>query len=903
MTPGASVRTTCAYCGVGCGVIATPDGAGGAAIAGDPEHPANFGRLCVKGAALGETLAIDRRLLHPLIDGQRATWNQALGRAARGFLDAMRTHGPHSVAFYLSGQLLTEDYYVANKLAKGFIGTPHVDTNSRLCMASSVAGHRRAFGSDTVPNAYADLDEADLIVLVGSNAAWCHPVLFQRMQAARSERGARIINIDPRRTATSEGSDLHLAIAPGMDGVLWSWLLCEIVRRGAVDAAYVAAHVAGFDAALAAAARIAPDLGTTCERTGLGKRDVAAFVDAFIATERVVTCYSQGVNQSAQGTDKVNAILNCHLATGRIGKPGGGPLSLTGQPNAMGGREVGGLANMLAAHMGFAPSEVDRVRRFWGAPNIVTGEGHKAVQMFEAVDRGEIRALWVMHSNPAVSLPNADRVRASLAKLDHLVVSEASRDVDGLLAKAHVALPAAPWGEKDGTVTNSERRISRQRAFLPAAGESRPDWWIVCQVARRMGFAEAFDYSDAAAIFREHAALSAFENDGARDFDIGALADVTPAAFDAMAPFQWPLRKGATGGEARLFGDGGFYTADRRARMIAIAAPELARTATRARPLLLNTGRVRDHWHTMSRTALSPRLGRHIDEPYVEIHPDDAAPLGLVQDDYAVVETDFARATLLVKIEPGALPGSVFAPIHWNDLSAGGGRVSALAQPIVDPISGQPESKATPVSVRRVEMRSHGLLVLPGRATLPSWLVHARRSLRRMEAVIFAARKPPAETFAALSNYLPALGERAAYHDPAAGRHRAVVQDGQALLAGLFVSPRRDKRLVDWASEQFAAGAVDPDARIALLAGRELIHGGDLGPIVCACNSVSAAAIREALAAGAASLDAVGAACRAGTTCGSCKPEISRMIRLHERQPTETTDDQPDTLPHAAQAA
>jgi assimilatory nitrate reductase catalytic subunit len=903
MTPGLPVRTACPYCGVGCGIIATPDGAGSAAIAGDPAHPANFGRLCVKGSALGETLGIERRLLHPLIDGQRATWNQALGRAARGFLSAMREHGPQSVAFYLSGQLLTEDYYVANKLAKGFIGTPHVDTNSRLCMASSVAGHRRAFGSDTVPNSYADIDEADLIVLVGSNAAWCHPVLFQRMQAAREGRSARVVNIDPRRTATSEGADMHLAVAPGMDGVLWSWLFREIVRRGAVDQTYVADHVSGLGDALTAAARIAPDLETTCARTGLSERDVRDFVDAFITTERVVTCYSQGVNQSAQGTDKVNAILNCHLATGRIGKPGCGPLSLTGQPNAMGGREVGGLANMLAAHMGFAPSEVDRVRRFWGAPNIVTGEGLKAVRMFEAIDRGEIKALWVLHSNPAVSLPGADRVRASLAKLDHLVVSEASRDVDGLLAKAHVVLPAAPWGEKDGTVTNSERRISRQRAFLPAAGESKPDWWIVCEVARRMGFEEAFDFADAAAVFREHAALSAFENDGARDFDIGAMAGVGPAEFDALEPFQWPLRQGAAEGEARFFAEGGFYTADRRARMVAIADPALASATTLDRPLLLNTGRVRDHWHTMSRTALSPRLGRHIDEPYAEMHPDDARALGLDENDHAVVETDFARATLLVRLDAGARRGSVFAPIHWNDLSAGGGRVSALAQPIVDPISGQPESKATPVSLRKAEMRAHGLLVLPGRAALPGWLVHARRSLGGMEAIVLASRKPPAETFAALSNYLPALGARAVYQDAAAGRHRAVVQEGERLIAGLFVGPQRDTRLLDWVPEQFSVGKIDPDARIALLAGREIDQGADLGPVVCSCNGVRARAISEALAAGAASVDAVGAACKAGTTCGSCKPEISRMIRLQEHTSTETTDDQPDALPAAAQAA
>src|SRR5262245_57866382 len=338
-----TVRTTCPYCGVGCGVLATPNGKGGAHITGDPEHPANYGRLCSKGSALGETLGLETRLLHPLVNGKRASWDQALNYVA-GRLSSIRAkHGAEAIAFYLSGQLLTEDYYVANKLAKGFIGTPHVDTNSRLCMASSVAGHRRAFGADVVPQCYEDLDLADLVVLAGSNAAWCHPILYQRIQTARAERGTRVVNIDPRRTATSEGADLQLSLRPGSDGILWAGLLVALVDRRLVDERLIAARAGGFEGALAAARSCAPTLAAVTRATGLGIGDVAQFYDWFAATARVVTCYSQGVNQSAQGTDKVNAILNCHLATGRIGKPGSGPLSLTGQPNAMGGREVGGL--------------------------------------------------------------------------------------------------------------------------------------------------------------------------------------------------------------------------------------------------------------------------------------------------------------------------------------------------------------------------------------------------------------------------------------------------------------------------------------------------------------------------------------------------------------------------------
>ncbi len=406
-----AVRTTCPYCGVGCGILATPDGQGGAAIAGDPAHPANFGRLCSKGAALGETLGLETRLLHPMVrrDGVlvRADWDTALDRVADGFRRIIERDGPDAVAFYLSGQLLTEDYYVANKLMKGFIGSANVDTNSRLCMASSVAGHRRAFGADTVPGQYEDLDCADLIVLVGSNAAWCHPVLFQRMVENKRKRGAKLIVIDPRRTATAEDADLHLAIKPGMDTVLFGGLLVHLVNSDSFHRDFVAEHTADFDSSLARTREIAPDIGTVAQRTGLLEADVRHFYELFAATKRVVTAWSQGVNQSAQGTDKVGAIINCHLATGRIGRPGMGPFSLTGQPNAMGGREVGGLANMLAAHMNFTPAEIDRVRRFWQAPNIATHEGLKAVAMFEAIERGEIKALWVMATNPAVTLPRA----------------------------------------------------------------------------------------------------------------------------------------------------------------------------------------------------------------------------------------------------------------------------------------------------------------------------------------------------------------------------------------------------------------------------------------------------------------------------------------------------------------
>src|SRR2546423_907503 len=451
-----AISTTCAYCGVGCGIRATPDGRGGAAISGDPEHPANFGRLCSKGSALGETLGLTNRLLYPMIrcgkgTMERVAWSDALDHVAHRFQHIIARDGPGAVAFYLSGQLLTEDCYVANKLMKGFIGSANVDTNSRLCMASSVAGHRRAFGADTVPGCYEDLDEADLLVLVGSNTAWCHPVLYQRMTKNRRERGAKIVVIDPRRTATGDEADLFLGIAPGTDTALFSGLLVHLAEIGALARAYIETHTTGFADALARARQIAPDAAATAAATGLDEGDVARFFQLFRANEKSVTCFSQGVNQSAQGTDKVNAIINCHLATGRIGRPGMGPFSLTGQPNAMGGREVGGLANQLAAHMGFAADDVDRVRRFWNAPRMAEREGLKAVQMFEAIERGEIKALWVMATNPAMSLPRAGAMREALKKLELFVVSENMLTNDTVSATPHVLLPAAAWGEKDGS--------------------------------------------------------------------------------------------------------------------------------------------------------------------------------------------------------------------------------------------------------------------------------------------------------------------------------------------------------------------------------------------------------------------------------------------------------------------
>lgn len=895
----AATRTTCPYCGVGCGVLATPDGSGGAAIAGDPEHPANFGRLCSKGSALGETLGLETRLLHPMMRGadgalRRTGWDEALDRVAEGFATAIRRHGPDSVAFYLSGQLLTEDYYVANKLMKGFIGSANVDTNSRLCMASSVAGHKRAFGSDTVPGCYEDLDEADLLVLVGSNAAWCHPVLWQRMQKAR-ERGARMVVIDPRGTATGEGADLHLAIRHGTDAVLFAGLLVHLADARAAALPFIADHTSGFAQALAAARALAPNLVAVAAQTGLEADDLRAFYAEWAATERVVTLYSQGVNQAAAGTDKVNAIINCHLATGRIGRPGMGPFSLTGQPNAMGGREVGGLANQLAAHMGFSPSEVDRVGRFWGAPAMATREGLKAVDLFDAIERGAVKALWVMGTNPAVSLPRADAARAAMAKLDLLVVSENVLSTDSTAA-AHVLLPAAAWGEKDGTVTNSERRMSRQRPFLPTPGEVRPDWQALSSVAARLGWGEAFAFDGPAAIFREHAALSAFENHGARDFDIGGLARLPDAAYDAFEPTQWPVRRafpplhgegGAAAlqapfsGTARLFANGRFFTPDGRARFIAIGAAQGPRVAPDF-PLVLNTGRVRDQWHTMMRTGLSPRLGGHRPEPTLEVHPDDADRFGLQDGGLCRVSSVHGAATLRLAVSMAQTPGTVFAPIHWNDETAADARVGALVHAVVDPFSGQPDAKATACAVAPIASTLSGFVLSRHRITLPRRLFWAWSAIAGGYVARLAGDGAAAEILAALEAALPGC-EMARYidaeHDVA---RAALIVDGR-LEAVVYTAPAGQEP--GWAGllDLWAKPKLERQDRLAVLSGAAAPAGSDEGALVCACFGVGENRIRAAVAGGCRDPASLGAALKAGTNCGSCIPELKRLVAAENR--------------------
>ncbi len=843
-------RTTCPYCGVGCGVLAGADGT----IKGDPDHPANFGRLCSKGSALGETIDLDGRLLTPKIAGQDADWNSALDLVARNFSEAIRDHGPDSVAFYVSGQLLTEDYYVANKLMKGFIGSANIDTNSRLCMASSVAGHKRAFGSDTVPGTYEDLEQADLIVLVGSNLAWCHPVLHQRIAAAKAARpNMRVVNIDPRRTATTDLADLHLRIAPDGDVALFNGLLAHLADTNVLDLGYIHDHVNGCMEAVKAARESDP------ATSGLTPVELQQFYQLWAGTAKVVTVYSQGVNQSTSGTDKVNAILNCHLATGRIGTPGAGPFSVTGQPNAMGGREVGGLANMLANHLEIDnPDHRAAVQDFWASPTIAAQPGLKAVDLFQACASGKIKALWVMSTNPAVSMPDAEGVAAAIANVPFVAVSDimARTDTGDL---ADVLLPATGWGEKDGTVTNSERRISRQRAFLPAPGSTRPDWKIICDVAARMGWAKAFNYASPAEVFAEYVALSGATRDFGRDLDLSVFAD---ADYANLLPTQWPQD------DKRFFADGAFLHADGRARMLPIGAP-----AVSAQPLTLNTGRNRDQWHTMTRTGKAPRLGGHLAEPYIEVHPADARPHGVAPGEIVTVIAPQGTAHLRALITDRVAPGQPFAPMHWTRQRSSAGTVNSVTRPSVDPISGQPALKSAPVTLRKFDAAWYAFAASVTDMQPGAPYAAIAKSVTGWQAEL--AGETAVEDWAAQARMLLGSDDHAAMMvDKTTGQTRIAFHDGDRLTALFFAGPAPVAL-----SRAHAISLIGTQiAPMQALAGRAPADQPDPGTTVCACMGVGINTLRSAVAAGATSVDALGAATCAGTSCGSCKPELAALL-------------------------
>ncbi|KAA0542193.1 MULTISPECIES: nitrate reductase [Citrobacter] len=854
-------RTTCPYCGVGCGVIAQVDN-NGVTVRGDPEHPANFGRLCVKGAALAETTGLSGRLLQPMVDGETASWSQALDTAGERLRAIIAQHGPHAVAFYASGQLLTEDYYAANKLMKGFIGAANIDTNSRLCMSSAVTGYKRALGADVVPCSYEDIECSDLVVLVGSNAAWTHPVLYQRLvQARNANPSMKVVVIDPRCTATCDIADLHLSLLPGSDAGLFVGLLNRIVAEGNAQSEF-------DDAAETFAIARDWSLARVAQFCGLDVADIVTFYDWFMRAPTAITLYTMGINQSASGSDKCNAIINVHLASGKFGRQGCGPFSLTGQPNAMGGREVGGLATQLAAHMNFEPQDLARLSRFWGTERLAQTPGLMAVDLFEAIGKGDVKAVWIMGTNPAVSLPDSHAVCQALAACPLVIVSEVVADTD-TSRYAHIRFPAQAWGEKNGTVTNSERRISRQRAFLPAPGETRADWWIVAQIAKQLGFAHAFGWQSAWEVFCEHAALSGYENRGERAFDIGALAELTHQQWDEMTPVRWPV---STGSSTLNFWQG--WRGNQRLRLVSVTPQGMKTACDALYPLVLNSGRIRDQWHTMTRTGTISRLMQHINEPLVEIAPEDAYRLKL--NEGALCRVNSPRGVMVgrVTIHRGQRPGNVFTSMHWNNHFARQGRVNALVAPICDPDSGQPESKQTAVRIMAWQPRWQGELFCRSVLTLPGFVHWWRKSADNAVRYTLAG---DSDISAWLQQYCVTQGWQLQQAKWEQGLNLLAWHEGKLVL-GLWSAatlPQIDDAAILCAFMQTPENA---QTRHALLGGKPGGITADKDATICSCYSVGEKAITQAIANGCDTVQALGKALRCGSNCGSCIPELKTLL-------------------------
>ncbi|CAH6959625.1 Nitrate reductase [Vibrio chagasii] len=777
------IKSTCAYCGVGCGIEVRPTASGKLEVRGDKDHPSNYGKLCTKGAALGDTVTPIGRLTQPMqrvASGQQLLpWSSASQLVADKFKQAIEQHGPDSVAFYVSGQLLTEDYYVANKLMKGFIGSANIDSNSRLCMASSVVGHKRAFGTDTVPVCYEDLEQAEVVVITGSNLAWCHPVLFQRLRAAKQANpGMKVIVIDPRYTDTCEIADIHLALESGSDVALFNGLLAYLDDNDKLDSDYIEHHTQGFTEAI----RTATDYRYTesgwgkksvPELTGLSEQQLEQFYHLFASNEKVLTIYSQGVNQSTQGCDKVNAIINSHLATGKIGKPGMGPFSVTGQPNAMGGREVGGLANTLAAHFEFGdPQSHQTVSEFWQTDSLATRAGLKAIDLFDAMNEGKIKAVWIMATNPVVSLPDSEKIKTALEKCPFVVVSDCIADTE-TTRLADVVLPAQGWSEKSGTVTNSERRISRQRRVLPSPGEAKPDWWILKEVAQKMGFKEQFDYRHEGEIFKEYCEMTVLGNETgkARDLCLIGLTQLDEKGYGELTPQQWPvLEYQPEIIEQRMFTDGEFFTESGKAQFVVVEHDKPIADTSVEFPLIMNTGRIRDQWHTMSRTGLAAGLGEHTPEPFVAMHPDTVAELRL--DEFGLDAFNHATINPVVKVRSAQgecqarlvvtkemRREQVFMPIHWNAPTAKDSKPCDLILPHTDAASGQPEFKHTPVVVEPCGYRSEAALVSDKVMDCSGFDYWVRQRVEGGFLYRISSSKNPMELVIQLANTLDALPE------------------------------------------------------------------------------------------------------------------------------------------------
>jgi assimilatory nitrate reductase catalytic subunit len=901
------IRSTCPYCGVGCGVVIESDGAAIRGVRGDPQHPANFGRLCTKGLALARTAAPQLRELraqYPEIRASRAEarrrtgWDETLEFLAERFARTIAAHGPDSVAFYVSGQLLTEDYYVFNKLARGLVGTNNIDSNSRLCMSSAVAGYKQTLGTDAPPACYEDIDHAELLFIAGSNAAWAHPVLFRRIEDAKSRNaGLKIVVVDPRASETARAADLHLAIAPGSDVALFNGMLHVMLWEGLTDAHYIATHTEGFEALRDAVREFTPKAAAAA--CGIEESEVLQAARLFARSRATLSLYCQGLNQSASGTAKNAALINLHLATGQIGKPGAGPFSLTGQPNAMGGREVGAMATLLSAHRDPANAEHRaEVARLWGVGDLPARPGKTAVEMFEALRAGEIRIVWIACTNPAQSLPAQKQVHEALERAELVVVQEAWRGTE-TAQYADVLLPAASWGEKEGTVTNSERRISRVRAALAPPGEARADWAIAAEFARRLearlrpNRPTLFPYACPADVFAEHR-----ETTRGRDLDITGLSY---RLLDERGPQQWPFAEGAAQGKARLYEDGAFATASGRARFVATAYRAPAENADARYPLRLTTGRLRDQWHAMSRTGNVASLFAHAPEPRLALHPADLERYGLGEGALARVASRRGELYVMVEGDEGLRPGLAYLPMHWGARFLGGRGmrgVNELTLPALDPVSKQPELKHCAIRVERADLAWR--LVAFGRAADATAQELFERLEPFMREFAFASRTlagderpgvllriaaratPDAETLARIDRAFGLGSADALRYDDASrsiGRRIALASDGRS-SAIRAVRLSGDTRSERWLHDYWRRGAAVEGVRRYLAMPLASPPGVAVpaARVLCICHGVTEDAIRQELVAlrkhSTDALAALQAKFKCGTECGSCMPEL-----------------------------
>lgn len=888
----AVVSSVCCYCGTGCGVLIETDAGNITSVRGDPDHPANRGRLCTKGTTLALAAQSGGRALYPELRENRqalrtrVSWDTALDTAAERFATVIREHGPDAVGFYISGQLLTEDYYVFNKLAKGLIGTNNVDTNSRLCMSSAVAGYKATLGADAPPGCYDDIGHAGVIFISGSNTAFAHPILFRRIEAARKANpNQKLIVVDPRRTDTAEAADLHLAILPGTDVALYHAMLNVMLWEELIDRDYIAAHTSGWETLRELVRDYTPEkMASVC---GVAAIDILQAARWFAAGP-TLSLYCQGLNQSSCGTDKNASLINLHLATGQIGKPGAAPLSLTGQPNAMGGREVGGMATLLSAHRDLDnPVHRDEVARLWGVDSVPEQPGKTAVEMFEAARSGEIKALWIACTNPAQSMPDQNLIREALSAAEFVVLQEAYADTE-TVPYADLLLPAATWGECEGTLTNSERRISHVHAAIPPPGEARPDCQIAVELAWRLGEKlgrdgkKLFPYTQPEDVFNEHRATTR-----GRDLDISGLS----YALLDTAPQQWPLPQGASSGKARLYEDGVFPTADGRAKFYPAPYRPVAEAIDARYPLHLNTGRLRDQWHGMSRTGKVARLFAHVDTPLLSMSRRDMELRRLGDGDLVRVKS--RRGELVMQIEASASlrPGQCFVPMHWGGRFMNGLGVNTLTLPVFDPVSKQPELKHAAIQVSKADLpwRMAALCVGSGAALLESVQPLLRAcafgvaALAGRERDVLTLRiahtDPLPATMIAQLDRLLNLDDALAvmqYEDKRSGVSKRVRVDQGRVTAARLTG---ETAAFEWLKELIVEGAEAAPLRAWVLApvARPPAGGVGRGRVICNCRNVSEGDIAAAIEQGA-DLPALQARLGCGTECGSCVPELKRML-------------------------